>query len=127
MQNSLSSLVDNLFETNNKKSDDEFTDKFRFILTLLSHSVDNLSEINKKIEKSENKFNNNFRDMQTSLSYLVNYLSVIDKKDEFSDSFRLMQTLLSCLVNYLSVINNKKIELENKYFDNFRKILASLS
>ena len=38
-----------------------------------------------------------------------------------------MQTLLSHLVNYLSVINNKKIKLENKFIDNFRAMLVSLS
>ena len=62
--------------------------------------VDDLSEINKKIEKSENKFIYNFRSIQTSLTYLV---------------------------NDLSEINNKKLELENKSIDNFRSMLVSLS
>ena len=68
--------------------------------------------------------------MQTSLSHLVNDLSEINKKetvDEFTDSFRSTSTLLSHLVNYLSMINNKKIELENKFIDNFRTMLASRS
>ena len=52
MDSSLSSLVDNLSEINNKKPEDEFIDNFRSMLTSLSHSVDNLSEINKKVEKS---------------------------------------------------------------------------
>ena len=131
MQSSLSSLTDNLSEINNKKPEDEFIDNFRSMLTSLSHFFDNLSEINKKNpEKSENKFNNNFRAIQTSLSYLVNDLSEINKKetiDEFTDSFRSMQALLSHLVNLLSVINNKKIELENKFINNFTKMLASLA
>ena len=38
-----------------------------------------------------------------------------------------MFTLLLHLVNYLPVVNNKKIELENKFIDNFRTMLASLS
>ena len=48
MQSSLSSLVDNLSEINNKKPEDEFIYNFRTTLISLSHSVDNLSEINKK-------------------------------------------------------------------------------
>ena len=90
MQKSLSSLVDDLCEINNKKPTDEFSDNFRSMLTSLSHSADNLSEIDKKIEKSENKFNDNFRAMQTSLSHLVNDLSEFYKKepiDKFTDSF----------------------------------------
>ena len=52
MQKSLSSLVDNLSEINNKKPTDEFVDNFRSMLTSLSHSVNKISEINKKLEKS---------------------------------------------------------------------------
>ena len=48
MQSSLSSLADNLSEISNKKPEDEFIDNFRSMITSLSHSVDNLSEINKK-------------------------------------------------------------------------------
>ena len=51
MPSSLSNLVDNLTEINNKKPEDEFIDNFRSMLTSLSHSVDNLSEINKKNRK----------------------------------------------------------------------------
>ena len=50
------------------------------MITSLSHSVDNLSEINKKIEKSENKFTNNFRTMLASLSHSVDKISEINKK-----------------------------------------------
>ena len=59
MQISLFSFIDNLSEINNKKPEDEFIDNIRFMITWLSqcHNLsDNLSEINKKIEKSENKF-----------------------------------------------------------------------
>ena len=51
MDSSLSSLVENLSEINNKKSEDEFIDNIRSMITSLSHSVDNLSEINKKNRK----------------------------------------------------------------------------
>ena len=47
------------------KPEDEFIDNLRSMLTSLSHSVDNLSEINKNVEKSENKYNDNFKAMQT--------------------------------------------------------------
>ena len=50
------------------------------MITSLSHSVDNLSEINKKIEKSENKFTDNFRTMLASLSHSVDKISEINKK-----------------------------------------------
>ena len=48
MPSSLSSLVDNLSEINNKKPENEFTDNIRSMATSLSHSVDNLPEIDKK-------------------------------------------------------------------------------
>ena len=48
MDSSLSSLVDNLSEINNKKPDDEFIDNIRSIITSLSCNVHNLSEINEK-------------------------------------------------------------------------------
>ena len=108
MDSSLSSLVDNLPEINNKKPEDEFIDNFRSMVASLSHSVDNLSEINKKIEKSENKFNDTFRSMQTSLSHLVNDLSEINKKepvDGFRDQCLLYYYIL--LITYLWLIIKK--------------------
>ena len=38
-----------------------------------------------------------------------------------------MLLLLLSLVDNLSVINNKELELENKFIDNLRSMLASLS
>ena len=38
-----------------------------------------------------------------------------------------MSSLLLSLVDNLSVINNKELELENKFIDNLRSMLASLS
>ena len=67
MRKSLSSLVDNLSEINNKKPTDEFIVNIRSMITSLSHSIDNLSEINKKIEKSENKITDNLRYISSSL------------------------------------------------------------
>ena len=48
MSSSLSSLVDNLSEINNKKPTDEFIDIIRSMVTSLSRNVGNLSGINKK-------------------------------------------------------------------------------
>ena len=48
MSSSLSNLVDNLSEINNKKPTDEFIDNFRSMLDLLLCYIDDLSEINKK-------------------------------------------------------------------------------
>ena len=96
MDSSLSSLVDNLSDINNKKPEDEFIDNIRSIVTSLSCNVHNLSEINKKIEKSENKFIDNFRSMLASLSCLVDDLSEINKKislielsEKFHDTYQL--------------------------------------
>ena len=38
-----------------------------------------------------------------------------------------MSSLLLSFVSNLSVINNKELELENKFIDNLRSMLASLS
>ena len=46
MPRSLSSLVDNLSEINNKKPTDKFIDNMRFMITSLSCSADKSSEIN---------------------------------------------------------------------------------
>ena len=48
MSSSLSSLVDNLSEINNKKPMDELIDNIRSMITSLSCNVDNLSGIYKK-------------------------------------------------------------------------------
>ena len=51
MSSSLSSLVDNLSEINNKKPMDELIDNIRSMITSLSCNVDNLSGIYKKNRK----------------------------------------------------------------------------
>ena len=79
MQSSLSSLVDNLSEINNKKPNNEFIDNFKSVITSLSHSVDRISVINNRIE-SENKFIDNCSSMLASLSFLIDDISDINKK-----------------------------------------------
>ena len=51
MPSTLSSLVDNLSEINNKKPTDEFIDNIGSMVTSLLSNADNLPGINKKIEK----------------------------------------------------------------------------
>ena len=49
MQASLSSLVDNLSEINNKEPKNKLTDSMRFMIDSLSLSIDKVSEIDRKI------------------------------------------------------------------------------
>ena len=81
MQDSLSNLVDNLSNINNKKP----KDNMRSMIYLLLHPVIKISEINKKIpqidkEKLKNKITDNMRSMIDPLLHLVNKISEINKK-----------------------------------------------
>ena len=90
MQTSLSHLVNDLSEINNKEPTDEFIDHFRPMQTSLTCLVNDLSEINNKELELENKFTDNFRSMLASLSCLVDDLSEINKKislNELSEKF----------------------------------------
>ena len=49
MQDSLSNLVDNLSEVNNKELKNKFTDNMRSMINLLSQSINKVSEIDNKI------------------------------------------------------------------------------
>ena len=57
----------------------EFIDSFRFMSSLLSSLVNNLSVINKK--EPENKFIDNMRSTMSSLSQSIDKISEIDKKN----------------------------------------------
>ena len=77
MQDSLSNLVDNLSEINNKKPKNKFMDSMRSMTDSLSQSIDKVSEIDREIhqideKESENKFMDNMRSMMTSLSQSIN-------------------------------------------------------
>ena len=133
MPSSLSSLVDNLSEINNKKPENEFTDNIRSMATSLSHSVDNLPEINKKNRKIRKKNLLIALDL-CHLHYhivLIIYLRLIKKnwkiRKKIIDSFRSMVASLSHSVDNLSEINKKIGKSENKFIDNYRSMLASLS
>ena len=64
MQGSLSSLVDNLSEINNKEPKNKFTDSMRSMTDSLSQSIDKVSKIDREIsqideKESKNKFIDN--------------------------------------------------------------------
>ena len=109
MQDSLSNLVDNLSEINNKEPKDKFVDTMRSMTNSLSQSIDTVSEIDREIhqideKEPENKFMDNMRSMISSLSQSINKISEIDNK--------------------ISQIDKK--EMENKFTDNMRSMTASL-
>ena len=105
MQGSLSNLVDNLSEINNKGTKNKFTDSMRYMSDSLSQSIDKVSEIDREIlqideKESKNKFIDNMRSMVFSLTQSINKISEIDRKisqidkkepdNMFIDSMRFM-------------------------------------
>ena len=85
MQDSLSNLVDNLSEINNKELKNKSTDNMRSMIDSLSQSINKISEIDNKIsqidkKETKNKFTDNMRSMITSLSKSIDKVSEIDRK-----------------------------------------------
>ena len=85
MQDSLSNIVNNLFEINNKEPKDNFDDTMRSMTDSLSQSIDKVSEIDREIlqideKESKNKFINNMRSMVFSQTQSVNKISEINNK-----------------------------------------------
>ena len=112
MQDSLSNLVDNLSEINNKKP----KNSMRSMTDSLSQSINKISEIDREILQ-KNKFVDNMRSMMTSLSQSINKISEIDRKisqidkkepdNKFIDNMRSMMTSLSLPIDKVSEIDNK--------------------
>ena len=147
MQDSLSNLVDNLSEINDKEHENKFVDTVGFMMDSLSQSINKISQIDRKISQSfkkepDNKFVDNMRSMISSLSQSIDKLSEIDRKiskidkkeleNKFTDSMRSMISSLSLSINKITEIDNKisqidKKELENKFTDNMRSMINSLS
>ena len=100
MQDSLSNLVDNLSEINNKKP----KNSMRSMTDSLSQSINKISEIDREILQ-KNKFVDNMRSMMTSLSQSINKISEIDRK--------------------MSQLDKK--EQKNKSIENMRSMVSSLS
>ena len=110
MSDSLSSLVDNLSEIDEKEPENKFIDNMRSMMASLSQSINKVSEIDQKIsqideKEPENKYIDNTRSMMVSLSQSIDKVSEIDEK--------------------ISRIDKK--EPENKFIDSMRSMIASLS
>ena len=147
MQDSLSNLVDNLSEINNKEPQNKFTDSVRSMTDSLSQSIDEVSRIDREIsqideKESKNKFIDNMRSMIFSLTQSINKISEIDRKisqidkkepdNKFINNMRYMIDSLSQSINKISQIDNKisqidKKETKNKFTDNMRSMITSLS
>ena len=90
MQGSLSSLVDNLSEINNKEPKNKLTDSMRFMIDSLSLSIDKVSEIDRKISYVAliGKFYNTYQLSNNDL----NKFALLLKKDvypyEYMDSWK---------------------------------------
>ena len=77
MQSSLSNLVDNLPEINNKEPN-KFMDTMRSMTDSLSRSIDKVLKIDQKI--SQDEFTDNMRSMIFSLAQSIDKVSEIDRK-----------------------------------------------
>ena len=77
MQSSLSNLVDNLSEINNKEHN-KFMDTMRSMTDSLSQSIDKVSKIDEQI--SQDKFIDNMRSTLFSLTKSIGKVSEIDRK-----------------------------------------------
>ena len=94
----------------------------RSMMTSLSHSINKISEIDRKIsqidkKEPDNKFIDNARSMMTSLSLSIDKVSEVDNKisqidtketkNKFTDSMRSMINSLSQPIDKVSDIDNK--------------------
>ena len=112
MQGSLSNLVDNLSEINNKEPN-KFMNTMRSLTDSLSESIDKVSKIDQKV--SQNKFIDNMRSTLFSLKQSIDKVSEIDRKiaqidnkepdDTFPDSMRSMVSSLSQSLDKISEID----------------------
>ena len=135
MQSSLSNLVDDLPEINNKGTKNKFTDSMRSMTDSLSQSIDKVLEIDNKT--SQNKFIDNMRSMIFSLTQSIDKVSEIDRKisqidkkkpdNTFTDSVRSMINSLSQSINKVSEIDNDISQIDNKFTDNMRPTISSMS
>ena len=134
MQSSLSNLVDNLSEINNKKPN-KFMDNMRSMADSLSQSIDKVSKIDQKI--SQNEFTDNMRSMIFSLTQSIDKVSEIDRKiakidnkepdNTFTDGLRSMVSSLSQSLDKISKIDNDISNIDNKFTINMKPMTSSLS
>ena len=134
MQSSLSNLVDNLSEINNKESN-KFMNTMRSMADSLSQSIDKVSKIDQKI--SQNRFIDNMRSALFSLKQSIDKVSEIDRKiaqidnkkpdNTFTDSMRSMLSSLSQSLDKISKIDNDISKIDNNFASNMRSKVSSLS
>ena len=134
MQSSLSNLVDNLSEINNKQPN-KFMNTMRSMTDSLSQSIDKVSKIDEKI--SQNKFIDNMHSTLFSLKQSIDKVSQIDRKtaqidnkkpdDNFTDSMRSVVSSLSQSLDKISKIDNDISNIDNKSTCNMRSTVSLLS
>ena len=120
-----------------KEPKNKFIDNIRSMMTLLSQSINKISEIDRKIsqidkKEPDNKFIDNMRSMMTLLSLSIdkvseidNKISQIDKKEQenkFADNMRSMVSSLLQSINKVSEIDNKisHAKLIKKFFKTYQ-------
>ena len=134
VQSSLSNLVDNLSEINNKELN-KFMDTMRSMTDSLLQTIDKVSKIDQKI--SQNKFIDNTRSMIFPVSQSIDKVSEIDRKishidnkepdNTFTDGMRSMVSSLSQSLDKTSIIENDISKIDNKFAGNMRSTVSSLS
>ena len=134
MQNSLSSLADNLSEINNKEPN-KFMNTMRSMTNSLSQSIDKVAKIDEKI--SQNEFTDNMRSTLFSLKQSIDKVSEIDRKiaqidnkepdNTFTNSMKSMVSSLSQSLDKISKMDNDISKIDNKFTNNMRSTVSSLS
>ena len=134
MQSSLSNLVDNLSEINNKEPN-KVMNTMRSMTDSLKQSIDKVSKFDQKI--SQNEFIDNMCSMISSLKQSIDKVSEIDQKiaqidnkepdNTFSDSMRSMMSSLSQSLDKISKIDNDKSKIDNNFASNMRSKVSPLS
>ena len=134
MQSSLSNLVDNLSEINNKEPN-RFMDTIRSMTDSLSQSIDKVSKVDRKI--SQKIFIDNMRSMIFSLTQSIDKVSEIDKKIAeidnkepdytFTDGMRSMVSSLLQSLDKISKIDNDISKIDNKFTSSMRSTVSLLS
>ena len=135
MQSSLSNLVDNFSEINNKEPN-KFMDAMRSMTDSLSQFIDKVSKIDEKIW--QNHFTDNMRSLIFSLTQSIDKISEIDRKisqidnkeldNTFTDGMRSMVSSLSQSLDKISKIDNDLSKIDNNTFTgNMRSMVSSLT
>ena len=128
MQDSLSNLVDNLSEINNKKPKNKFIDNIRSMVFLLSQSIDKIAEIDRKIsqiykKEADNTFTDRMRSMVDLLSQSIDRVAEIDRKISHAaliENCHNTYQLCNKDLNKLALLLRKGV-YPNEYMDSWNK------